>query len=143
LVETKIQADIPLPVETVFGHVSKLENMIEYNSSVKTCELISTSEDGLSVYKIDIDIGIKKFSCNYQITEFIPNKKIVALAKANDIEFEDTYIFEESDMGTHFEIIDRTKLKGFFAMSEFLLAPIMNHQMNSNLKTLLAIFKKK
>ncbi|MCC5814068.1 MAG: hypothetical protein JJT78_04875 [Leptospira sp.] len=143
MVETKIQADIPLPVETVFGHVSKLENMVDYNSSVKSCELVSSSEEGLPIYKIDIDIGIKRFSCDYQVTEFIPNKKIVALARANDIEFEDTYIFEESDMGTHFEIIDRTKLKGFFAMSEFLLAPIMNHQMNHNLKTLLSILKKK
>lgn len=116
--------------------------MVAYNSSVRSSIPI-TREGELPSYEIEVDLGIKKFKGIYQVTEFIENEKIVAFCKSNDMEFEDSYIFTEVAGGTKFEIIDRTRLKGLLAMSEFLLKPIMEVQMNKNLKTLLAILDEK
>ena len=151
MVTTHIKSNIPFNIQQVFEHISQFENMVEYNSSVKSAKKIDSNEktnsasenSSLPSYEIEVDLGIKKFTGIYQVTEFIPHEKIVASCKVNDMEFEDTYLFSKTEQGTYFEIIDRTKLKGFLSMSEFLLKPIMDVQMNGNLKTLQKILEER
>lgn len=143
MVQTTIHAYIPLPLEIVYNHVSSLENMEEYNSSVLKSSLLEKSNNGLPIYSIYVDMGIRKFTGEYIVTERIPNHKIVAYCEQKDLKFTDTYTFKEVDNKTYMEITDVTELRGLLAMSEFLLGPIMKTQMNSNLNRLIGILKER
>ncbi len=139
MIKTIVSSHIPYKVDLVFQHISHLENMVEYNSSVLKSELIKNTASIFPIYKIEVDMGIKRFTGEYKILEFENNHKIVASCETKDLKFEDTYIFEPVDKGTQLSITDHLELKGFLALSEFLLTPIMKIQMNSNLQTLIKI----
>ncbi|WCL49330.1 hypothetical protein [Leptospira sp. GIMC2001] len=141
MVTTTVSAIFKIPLPELFQKLTNFENMVEYNSSVKSSRLVSSSSE-LPRYAIDIDMGIKRFQSEYIITEFIENQKIIAYCETNDLRFEDTYIFEEKENGTYFEITDRTSLKGLLSLSEIILRPIMKNQMEANLRKLIEIIEK-
>jgi len=143
LVETIVRAQIPLPVPVVFSHISMLENMNEYNSSVRKSARVGRTSDGFPIYTIDIDLGFRAFQGEYIVREWIVNQKIVASCKQKDFQFTDTYTFRPEGKGTFLEIADQTELKGLLSMSEFLLGPIMKSHMHQNLNTLLKILERK
>ncbi len=138
MIKTIVSTFVPHEVDIVFQHISDFKNMVEYNSSVLKSEIISASSI-LPCYKIEVDMGIKKFTGEYKVLEIIKNNKIIASCETKDLKFEDTYLFESKENGTQLTIKDNIELKGILALSEILLTPIMKFQMNSNLHTFIKI----
>ena len=75
MIKTIVSTFVPHEVDIVFQHISDFKNMVEYNSSVLKSEIISASSI-LPCYKIEVDMGIKKFTGEYKVLEIIKNNNL-------------------------------------------------------------------
>lgn len=139
MIESKAQATISKPIETVFAYLSQLEVQTEYNSSVKKSERLPdpSTKYGLPQFKIEIDLGIFQMKEIYMIVESKPPHFLKARCDGSNIQFEDTYELEENAEGqTTLKITDKMEFKGLLRWSEPLAHSILKTQMQDNLNRL-------
>ena len=137
---TRVEATIQKNIDDVFSYVSDLETMVKYNSSIKA----STWEGSdRKKCKIIVNLSIININGIYRVVEFIPGKKIVATCSTDALEFTDSYEFTEVGGRCHLSIEDKMTLKGLLSLSEGILRPILQREMQGNLKNLISILEQK
>ncbi|MCB1144146.1 MAG: polyketide cyclase/dehydrase and lipid transport [Leptospiraceae bacterium] len=137
---TKVEAIIHRKLEDVFSYVANLETMVSYNSSIKNATWEDPEKKNC---KITLNLSFIDIKGNYQIKEYLPQKKIIAECSVASLEFTDTYLFSEVEGKCHLVIEDRMTLKGLLALSEGILKPILQKEMQSNLNRLVSILEEK
>lgn len=133
MVITRVEALINQPIEIVFGYVSNLENMPDYNSSVLSSRW--TGEDKKNS-RVKIGLSILNFESDYRVIEYKENLLIRAFCTHSHLEFEDKYDFLSDGNQTRLIITDSMKLKGILALSEGILKNNMKKEMEHNMHKL-------
>lgn len=133
MVITRVEAQINQPIEIVFGYVSNLENMPDYNSSVLSSRW---TKDDKSICHVKIGLSILNFESEYRVIEYKENLLIRAFCTHSLLEFEDKYDFLPEGNQTRLIITDSMKLKGILALSEGILKNNMKKEMEHNMHKL-------
>ncbi|MDX1957590.1 MAG: SRPBCC family protein [Leptospiraceae bacterium] len=139
MIKASVSAEIHAPIEKVYSYVLDLSNMIHYNSSVK---LSDWKDRDAKICKIKISLSVIQFDSEYKILEEIPMSFFKAQCSHSTIEFIDSYEFSKTENGTLLKISDEMKLKGLLSFSEGLVRPILQNDMEANMKRLKGILDK-
>lgn len=134
MIETRVEAIISKPIQSVFKYFYTLENQAEYNTSIKSASKISTPEGELPSFTIEIDLALFRLTDIYRVIECKTNQFFVARCDHSLLCFEDRYEFEEIEgSSTKVKIYDRMELKGLLRLSEGLVKINLASQMKENL----------
>jgi uncharacterized membrane protein len=133
---TIVSTEINAPLEKVYSYVRNLENMPNYNSSLKSAHYSNPNS-----CKIVLSLSIINIESEYIISNEETNKTFTASCKTSSLEFEDIYFFEKRGDKTFLEIRDSIQLKGILSWSEGILKNIFSKEMQDNLNRLVKILE--
>lgn len=136
---TKVEAVIKAPIEKVYSYVRNLENMIEYNGSLKHAHW---SNEEKTACAITLSFSFVSINSDYRIISEEKEKTFLAKCDSSTLVFEDLYEFEKRGDYTFLRIIDQIELKGLLRLSEGILSGIFRKEMQENMDRLIKNLEK-
>ncbi len=144
-VEVRVEAVIDAPRVKVAEYVADPDTAPEWYENITRAEWRSPKP-----LRVGSRIGFtanflgKKLDYTYEITEFIPDEKLVMEAVESPMAMQTTYLWQDAGVGkTRMVLINRGKQSKYFGFLSPLMMIAMRRAMTKNLKDLRRILEKK
>ena len=113
---------IDRPIEEVFRYTSDFENIEEWDPGISSSERLGEGPVGVgSRFELDVSFGTSRIPMTYEITDYVPNERVVLIGRGGQIEARDAIRFEDRDGKT---MVDYTADLTFHNYVKY-LAPFM------------------
>ena len=113
---------IDRPIEEVFRYTSDFENIEDWDPGISSSERLDEGPVGVgSRFELGVSFGTSRIPMTYEITDYVPNQRVVLIGKGDRIEAVDDIRFEDRDGQT---MVDYTADLTFHNYVKY-LAPFM------------------
>ncbi len=142
MIKQDFTQQINAPIEKVFAFITDFRNNAKWQDGV--IESTQTPEGpaqvGTKVKDVRTFLG-KKLEGTYEVTEFLPNKKVIFKSTSGPIQFQFEQTFESVAGGTNLSAHVELEGSGFFKLAEGVLAGNLKKQFEAQAVKLKALLE--
>ena len=142
MIKQEFTQEIKRPVEEVFAYVTNFRNNAKWQPGLieSTQTPDGPAQVGTKVKDVRNFVG-QKLESVYEVTELVPNKKVVFKSAGGPIQFQFTQTFEAMPGGTKIVSAVEMEAGGFFKLAEGMVAGSLKKDFDAGAEKLKALLE--